>query len=1109
MENAQPLSAKVGAGTPVIKPARRMPRWARIMLAFIMAVMVFGLFLASAGYYALSRGPIALNFVQNRIENQLNALPGAVAFRLGGVQIVAGERPGDAVIRLRDIHIIDEHGLDLVLIPEAQTDFSLLSALRGRIRPRNVQVHAADISLIRDQNGKMNVGTGMGGDPEATPRPLFNVFDEFWQSPTFSDLASIRLIRTAIKFDDQAAGRIWDIHDGLIEITRAEQHIEVRAELETMAEHGEPITALLSARRQIGDRLAAFSIKFSNAPPQAVADEIAAFGWLRTLDAPVSGSIQMQMSDTGTVSTLSGVLEVGKGQLARSLAAKSQPVRFDAAKVYFSFDAAQDIFEFSDITVQTSAGSIHGQGHAYLERQSPRKIDHMVAQFQLSKLVFVHDTLFEAPIYFSGGSLDAKLSFDPFRIDIGNFHLQNAHTHIRVKGHSLSHPDYWQNAYDITIDQMSHRRLMQYWPKTLVPNTRHWVGNNIHQAKISQIEGALRTKSGKPAFTVTFDLNDVNAKYMPTLPLLQNASGLGVLSEHELQIDIVDGFITAPDDSRIDVAGSGFYINDINTLPPIATVKLQAESGVKAALHMLDLEPFGYISAANLSPTIADGKARVWGDLTVPLTKKTNPGSIEFDLMAEMSDVTSDDLAPGHRLKAPKLNLHATQAGLQLEGAVEFGNLATKTSWKMDFGKKEPSENNITLALQLSKEALSEFNIELPKGSLKGNAPALVNIALKPNIKPKFILDSSLQGLELAIPALGWRKPPGQAGKLSISGHLGQNSTIEDIRLNAAGLDAKGTIALHGDGTLNRINITRLTIDRWLDTSLAIIKTGPQNTAIEMRGGRVDLRSAAFARADASTTADQSPPLDVQLDQLIVTNGITLHNFRASLNKKPEIIGEFTGKINGLAPVSGVIHPYKYGVKIEAVTPDGGEALRAAGLYNSAFGGEMELELKSHQTPGDFSGYLQLRNTRVRKAAPIADLLDAISVVGLVQKLGGPGIHFSSVKARFDLTPKGVHFHETSAVGPSMGITVGGWYDAKRHSVDFQGVVTPLYAINGAFERLFGKIVGRHKGEGLISFTYEMQGKAADPAIKVNPLSILTPGRLRDIFRKSIPEPLD
>ena len=43
------------------------------------------------------------------------------------------------------------------------------------------------------------------------------------------------------------------------------------------------------------------------------------------------------------------------------------------------------------------------------------------------------------------------------------------------------------------------------------------------------------------------------------------------------------------------------------------------------------------------------------------------------------------------------------------------------------------------------------------------------------------------------------------------------------------------------------------------------------------------------------------------------------------------------------------------------------------------------------------------------------------------------------------------------------------------------------------------------KGEGLIGFNYRLTGAAKEPNVSVNPLSALTPGMFRELFRRPPP----
>lgn len=149
--------------------------------------------------------------------------------------------------------------------------------------------------------------------------------------------------------------------------------------------------------------------------------------------------------------------------------------------------------------------------------------------------------------------------------------------------------------------------------------------------------------------------------------------------------------------------------------------------------------------------------------------------------------------------------------------------------------------------------------------------------------------------------------------------------------------------------------------------------------------------------------------------------------------------------------------------------------------------------------PGSYDGALDVVNTRLREAPGIASLLDAISIVGLLDQLEGPGILFTEVEARFRLTPDQLVLTRSSATGPSMGISMDGTYNLGAGTLDFQGVLSPIFFLNG-----IGSIFTR-KGEGLIGFNFNLTGPANQPNVGVNPLSALTPGMFREIFRRPPP----
>ncbi len=174
--------------------------------------------------------------------------------------------------------------------------------------------------------------------------------------------------------------------------------------------------------------------------------------------------------------------------------------------------------------------------------------------------------------------------------------------------------------------------------------------------------------------------------------------------------------------------------------------------------------------------------------------------------------------------------------------------------------------------------------------------------------------------------------------------------------------------------------------------------------------------------------------------------------------------------------------------------------MAAAGIFDKGRGGKLDLTLSPRGPEGQYVGIAAFSSLSVQDAPALAALLGAVSVVGLLEQMSGSGIVFDDGDVEFILTPAGVQITRGTAVGLSLGISFEGAYSSGSGQLDLQGVISPIYILNG-----IGQIFAR-KGEGLFGFNYRLTGPAEDPSVSVNPLSILTPGMFREIFRRPPPQ---
>lgn len=271
--------------------------------------------------------------------------------------------------------------------------------------------------------------------------------------------------------------------------------------------------------------------------------------------------------------------------------------------------------------------------------------------------------------------------------------------------------------------------------------------------------------------------------------------------------------------------------------------------------------------------------------------------------------------------------------------------------------------------------------------------------------------------------------------------------------------------------------------------------------AVTVNGGLIDLRGATIGANRGRGGSLGNTPINLKLDRLTISEGIVLTPFEADLTSGATgLSGRFEGRVSGKPVIQGVAAPQPNGTAFRIKATDAGGVLREAGLFKSAKGGKMELILTPAGGKGVYEGNLTITdNIDIHDAPAMAELLSAISVIGLLQQLGGQGIPFTDVNARFRLDPEKVTIYESSASGHSMGISMDGYYYLGAEQLQMQGVISPFYAVNSA-----GQIFAR-KGEGLIGFNYQLGGTANAPEVSVNPLSVFTPGFFRDIFRRDPP----
>jgi hypothetical protein len=213
--------------------------------------------------------------------------------------------------------------------------------------------------------------------------------------------------------------------------------------------------------------------------------------------------------------------------------------------------------------------------------------------------------------------------------------------------------------------------------------------------------------------------------------------------------------------------------------------------------------------------------------------------------------------------------------------------------------------------------------------------------------------------------------------------------------------------------------------------------------------------------------------------------------------------------LNGEAPVAVKLENEGGARLIKAESRDSGAAFRLIGFYPSVSGGEASLQVNLDAgDAGSKSGTLWVRNFDLLGDSVVRDVLSdpgTTAALGQQHKRQAERtrISFKQLRAPFSVGGGKFRLNDAFMNGPQLGATMRGSVDFKTQTVDLGGTYVPAYGLNagvlGAIP-VFGKVLTGRQGEGLIGITFTVQGKLTDPAVLVNPMSVLTPGIFRQIF---------
>ncbi len=971
--------------------------------------------------------------------------------------------------------------------------FDAFSAITGVLAPKSVNLYGAVIDITRKNDGVFDLGFDVTSEFTTTLSidDIFKKIETFFTNGEFVGLETGQINQVTVNYTDQVNQRAWTFDGGSFKAERKIDRVELRADLALLTGGDEAATLAISYKfSSMG--LGELSAQMRNISAQDLALQSPALSWLEILDGKLSGSLRSTRNN-GAFDKLYAILDFGEGKLLTGK--RNDRIPYSQAKTYFTYSPDQNRLDINLISFESDWGTISADGYSILLNSDGKgnPSSGMILNLQVDNTDLKFRSWWDDRFDISEGVVQLKINYEPLRVDVG--HIQALVNGVKISGKGLAslNQSGWSYEMQSSVPTLKVRELLNFWPAGFKEKSHKWFNENIEKGTLRNLTVFMKQNDQpKPELLSSFEFENANIKFLKHMPSISDGSGYGLIEKNKLIVVSQGGHIETAKGGRVSIKDSVFKILDTNIPNPPAKFDLQVDGSIPSVFSLLKNKPFEIEKKIDKNFADISGHLNFNAELSLILKKGIKIEELDYRVDGRLQNVQTSAIVPSRDFAARSLNILVDPNKLQIYGDGTISKIPFSGSWTQPFGKPDlPSQ--AVVQLEVSDSSLKNLNIPMPKNALTGKTFGDLTLDIKKGSATTFTLKSDLLGATVDIPALSWKKEPDVPAKFEISGAFSKPMSIDRFKMESKDFLAVGDMEFDNEG-LKVASLDELEVGNWLSSNVDLTRQNPgEPMQIKLSGGTLDLRNLPLSKSSGTTA-----PLVADLDNLRISDDLALNEVSAKFLGGDSFQGKFSGKVNNGTFILGTVAGRGESLRLDLSSEDAGGVLRDAGLLRQANGGNLQLLL----TPGasGWNADMQISDVRIEDAPQIAQLLSAVSVVGLLDQLDGKGIFFNSIESKFNIKDEIFTVYSSSAVGPSLGLSLDGFINSQRKVIDLQGVLSPFYLVNG-----IGAFLTR-QGEGLIGFNFNLKGETTQPNVTVNPLSAFTPGMFREIFRRPAPE---
>lgn len=1042
---------------------QRFPRQlARVLIWVATAVVLLVCILFARLFFA----PISLDFARDTVIDQAaDFLPGwQVDF--GSAEVGwdwSGVRPW---VVLEDVELIDRRNRLTAFIPETRVELTPGSLITGlslsTINIRNANVVVTDLGGFSDDtDDSLFSDLFAGGMPKpAVFKPVTEAFSRFTARllANAPGLEAVNFSNFSVEIVRGADLPAFAASAPTFRLERFQQKLQLAAQLDANMANS-PTRVRLGGTAEPAAGTLALSLAFSDLSPSSLSGVVEIPDSIDFMHFPFGLDLQLDMTAQEGLAAAAFEVSIGEGELRH-------PVQFpggspvDYGVIAAQYDVDKDLLTFSEIELSLGGIIVGGEG-----------------------LLFWQEGYQNPGVRFS-----------------------------------------------LAVDAASVGQVQDYWPIKLHPDGRErgaraWVSQhmlggtakNVRFDVTAEPDGSTPYKNGS-FFELLFDFEDIDTKYLQTMPPIRSAKGNAVLTQTEFDVFLESGTVEG-----MSVAGSKAHMHTIHKRGQgVGEFDVNLAGNVRDILELVSPPPVRVKDRIKMDLDRIGGSATVNAKLSVPLIRKAPKELVLYDISASVENGRVSDLLGGEGLTNASIELALNKDDLTASGRGLVNGVDMDLYWRENFfaGREDPGADTSLLVMSgLADEAdLLALGVDV-QDYLDGEVLAEATFLGRSLAFRVGYFSADASNAVLKVPQIAYQKAPAIAANINGTVQLGKGGTrIEPLTVKGENIDVTASIHWGVGGRGDFVaEVDARQIGRSKLTAEITSRPGLGVDAV-VTAERFDLApllardNAEVETAQENVATGESTGFSLKLDaeRLDLLNGEALSAAALMLefdgleptNMKLAATNDMGGATTlEVQNAEGELRP------ITVSSTDAGGVLRGLGLFAHMDQGALTLE-------GETTGWgqsLQLIGTlKVEDTVLVAKNRLGLEVTegvisGLDDYLDGGTVDLDVLEMPFSFTEGLLDMSGVKANGPSLGMTMEGQIETREGKINVNGVVVPAYGLNSLLGKIpiVGGLFSGGEGKGLFGVAYRVKGLTEEPDVNVNPLSGLAPGFLRLLFEGS------